>query len=71
MKDELKSGIAAHQGYVINMRPYFADKTRGSCFSTIWNELMLCSDKTVKEYTDFLTQDLKVQVRNKAYLNSV
>lgn len=41
VKDELKSGISANQGYVINLRPYFAEKTRGSCFSTIWNELVL------------------------------
>lgn len=70
VRDELKFGIAANQGYVINLRPYFAEKTRGSCFSTIWNEMTLCSDKTVKEYVDFLTQDLKVQIKSKAYIKS-
>lgn len=33
--DELKSGIVAQDEYIINLRPYFAQKMRGSCFSTI------------------------------------
>ena len=39
--EELKSGIAAQDEYIINLRPYVTKKTRGSCFSTIWNELVL------------------------------
>ena len=71
MADELKSGIVAQDEYIINLRPYFAQKMRGSCFSIIWNEMLLKSDMTVQECVDFLTKDLKTQVDNKAYLCSL